>query len=52
MMTRDFDLIRKLVFFDEKPGPGYVELPLIAGSHTEAKVRYHLVLLHDAGFTV
>ena len=49
-MTRDFDLIRKLlVFFDEKPGPGYVELPVVAGSYTEAQVRYHLVLLHDAG---
>jgi hypothetical protein len=49
-MTRDFDLIRKLlVFFDEKPGPGYVELPVVAGSYTEAQVRYHLLLLHDAG---
>lgn len=49
-MKRDLDLIRKLlVFFDEKPGPEMVEVPPIEG-YDEAAIKYHLMLLHDAGY--
>lgn len=48
-MKRDFDLVRKLlVYFEEKPGPEHVEIPPIAG-YDELTIKYHLVLLHDAG---
>jgi len=48
-MRRDFDLIRKLLlFFEEKPTPQHVELPPIEG-YDEPTIRYHLVLMHDAG---
>ena len=48
-MKRDFDLIRKLLFFfEEKESPQYVEVPPIDG-YDEPTIRYHLVLLHDAG---
>ena len=48
-MTRDMELVRKLlVFFEEKPGPGHVEVPQIDG-YDPTTIKYHLVLLHDAG---
>ena len=54
-MTRDFDLIRKLlVFFDEKPGPELVESHdiHIGDEYTEAQIQYHLRLLDQAGLLV
>jgi len=49
-MKRDFDLIRKLlIFFEEKPGPEHVEIPPIKG-YDDLTIKYHLVLLYDAGF--
>ncbi len=49
-MKRDLELVRKLLFFfDEKPGPEHVEVPAIPG-YEEAAIKYHLVLLHDAGY--
>jgi len=48
-MKRDFDLVRKLlIFFDDKPGPKAVEVPPIPG-YKEMTIRYHLVLLYQAG---
>jgi len=48
-MQRDFDLIRKLlIFLDEKDGPEAVEVPPIDG-YSDLEIKYHLVLLHDAG---
>ena len=48
-MKRDFDLVRKLlVYFEEKPGPEHVKIPPIEG-YDELTIKYHLVLLHDAG---
>jgi Hypothetical protein (DUF2513) len=48
-MKRDFDLVRKLlVYFEEKPGPEHIEIPPIKG-YDELTIKYHLVLLHDAG---
>jgi hypothetical protein len=50
-MTRDFELIRKLlVFFDEKPDSQHVELPNLGDEYSEAQVRYHLILMYEAGF--
>jgi hypothetical protein len=49
-MKRDFDLIRKLLmFFEAKPGSEHVEVPPIEG-YDNLTIKYHLVLLHDAGF--
>lgn len=49
-MKRDLELVRKLLlFFDEKPGSEHVELPPISG-YEELSIKYHLVLLHDAGY--
>ena len=49
-MKRDFDLIRKLLFwFEEKPGPEVVSVPAIDG-YDELTVKYHLLLLAQAGF--
>ena len=49
-MKRDFDLVRKLLaYFEEKPGPEHVEIPPIEG-YDDLTIKYHLVLLHDAGF--
>lgn len=49
-MTRDPELIRKLLlFFDEKPGSECVECPPIDG-YDEFTIKYHLVLLFDAGY--
>jgi hypothetical protein len=51
IMQRDFELIRQLlVFFDEKPDPNYVEVPLAGQEYTESQIKYHLVLLYQAGF--
>jgi hypothetical protein len=50
-MTRDFELIRKLlIFFDEKPDADHVEVPEIDGGYTDSQIKYHLVLLYQAGF--
>src|SRR5215831_542469 len=51
VMTRDFELIRKLlVFFDEKPDSHPVELPSIGGDYSEVQIKYHLVLMYESGF--
>ena len=48
-MKRDFDLIRKLlVYFEEKSGPEHMKIPPIK-DYDELTIKYHLVLLHDAG---
>src|SRR5713101_3265970 len=50
-MQRDFELIRRLlVFFDEKPDTAHVEVPDVGAEYTESQIRYHLVLLYQAGF--
>ena len=49
-MKRDLELIRKLMFFfDEKPGSEHVAVPPIPGFQ-EGVIKYHLILLHDAGY--
>jgi hypothetical protein len=49
-MKRDLELVRELLlFFDEKPGGEHVEAPPIPG-YDVAVVKYHLVLLYDAGY--
>jgi hypothetical protein len=49
-MKRDLELVRKLLFlFEEKPGSNLVEVPEIPG-YDEWTVKYHLVLLYDAGY--
>jgi len=49
-MERDFDLIRKLlIFFEQRADHSYVEVPEIEGDHTESKIKYHLVLMYQAG---
>jgi len=49
-MKRDMELVRKLLlFFDEKPGTEHVEVPGIEG-YDELTLKYHLVLLYDAGY--
>jgi len=49
-MKRDMELIRKLlIFFDEKPEPHHVQVPPIE-AYDELAIKYHLVLLHDAGY--
>jgi len=48
-MKRDLDLIRKLLlFFEEKETAEHVEVPPIPG-YDELTIRYHLVLMYDAG---
>jgi hypothetical protein len=48
-VKRDLELIRKLlIFFEEKESPQHVEVPPIEG-YDELAIKYHLVLLHDAG---
>jgi hypothetical protein len=50
-MKRDFELIRKLlVFFDEKPDANHVEVPEVEGDYSDSEIKYHLILLYDAGF--
>ncbi len=49
-MKRDFELIRKLLFFfEEKEDPAHVEMPPIAG-YSDIEIKYHCNLLYDAGF--
>ena len=48
-MKRDMDLVRKLLtFFEQKPDLEHVEVPPIEG-YDDFTIKYHLVLLHDAG---
>ena len=48
-MKRDFDLVRKLLlFFEDKPNVEAVQVPQIKG-YPELEIKYHLVLLHEAG---
>jgi hypothetical protein len=48
-MTRDMDLVRKLlVYFDNKPDPGHIEKPLIEG-YDDSTIQNHLILMFDAG---
>ena len=48
-MKRDFDLVRKLLlFFEDKPNDEAVQVPPIEG-YPELEIKYHLVLLHEAG---
>lgn len=48
-MKRDMELVRKLLFFfEEKPSPEHVKVPPIEG-YTEILIKYHCVLLNDAG---
>jgi hypothetical protein len=49
-VKRDLELVRKvLLFFDEKAGAEFVEVPSIPG-YDETVIKYHLVLLYDAGY--
>jgi hypothetical protein len=49
-MKRDLELVRKLLlYFDEKPHPEQVEVPPIP-EYDEVTIKYHLVLLYDAGY--
>jgi hypothetical protein len=49
-MKRELELVRKLlIFFDEKPGPEYVQIPPIP-DYDEMTIKYHLTLLYDAGY--
>lgn len=49
-MKRDIDLIRKLLlYFDEKPDDHMVECPQVEG-YTDLQIRYHLILMYEAGF--
>ncbi len=48
-MKRDFELVRKLLmFFEEQRSAKHVEMPPIEG-YDEGTIKYHLVLLHEAG---
>ena len=49
-MKRDLDLVRKLlIFFDDKPDDKAIEVPPIQG-YSESEIKYHLILMHEAGF--
>jgi len=49
-MKRDLELIRKLLFFfDVKVGSEHVDAPSVEG-YDIAAIKYHLILLHDAGY--
>lgn len=49
-MKRDFDVIRKLLFyFEQKETPELVKVPSVEG-YDDMMIKYHLVLLYDAGF--
>jgi hypothetical protein len=51
-MSRDFELIRKLlIFFDKKEGSGYVKLEEIevGAEYSTDRVHYHLKLLYLGG---
>jgi len=48
-VKRDLELIRKLlIFFEKKESSQHVEVPPIEG-YDEPAIKYHLVLLNDAG---
>ena len=48
-MKRDFELVRKLLFFfEEKAGPKSIPIPPIEG-YSEHEIMHHCVLLYDAG---
>lgn len=48
-MKRDYDLIRKLLFFfEEREAREGTKIAPIDG-YDDTAIRYHLVLLHDAG---
>lgn len=48
-MKRDFELIRKLLFwFEEKPDPAVVSIPALNG-YDDLTLKYHLLLLAQAG---
>lgn len=50
-MQRDFELIRKLlIFFEEKADAKPVEVPDVGSGYTSLEVKYHLILLYQAGF--
>lgn len=50
-MTRDFELIRRLlVFFDEKPDDQAIEVPGVGEEYSDIQIKYHLVLMDEAGF--
>lgn len=50
-MTRDFELIRKLlVFFDDKPDADHIAVPPVGEEYSDLEIKYHLVLLYQAGF--
>ena len=47
-MKRDYELVRKLLFFLEaKPTPETVECPEVEG-YSELEIKYHLLLLAQA----
>lgn len=49
-MQRDFELIRKLLFFfDDKPGAESVAVPDLGPGYTQSQIKYHLILLYQAG---
>lgn len=49
-MKRDLELVRKLLlFFDDISGTECVKVPPIPG-YDESFIKYHLVLLHEAGY--
>ncbi|MGE0703605.1 MAG: DUF2513 domain-containing protein [Vicinamibacterales bacterium] len=49
-MTRDFDLIRKLlVYFDEKLDYTYTPVPSMGPEYTDDQVTYHCLLMYQAG---
>jgi hypothetical protein len=50
-MTRDFDLIRKLLlYFDHKPDYSYAPVPSMEPEYTPDQVKHHCLLLYQAGF--
>ena len=52
-MTRDFDLIRKLLmFFDEKPDGRMVQHPKVGDEYSDDLIQYHLGLLYEAGLLI
>jgi hypothetical protein len=50
-MQRDLELVRKLlVFFDEKSDANHIEVPPVGEEYTESVIKYHLILMYQAGF--
>lgn len=49
-MTRDFELVRKLlVFFDERQDLQAILVPQVEGDYSENQIKYHVLLLYQAG---